>query len=95
MGSENPGNDGAPGGGPVCFSIDQFYSWRANPEAMVIDAFMQDWSLHWGYANPSWWLIHHCLSKVKTRLAWVVVITPFWKTQSWFVILLELLEDYP
>jgi len=32
-----------------------------DPEAMMTtDAFMLDWSLHQGYANPSWCLIHRC-----------------------------------
>ena len=75
--------------------LPRFYSWRADPEAMATDAFMQDWSQHRGYANPPWCLIHRCLSKVKRQLARVVLIAPFWKTQSWFPILLELLEDYP
>ena len=70
------------------------YSWRADPEAMATDAFMQDWSQQQGFASPPWCLIHRCLSKVKMQLARVVLITPFWKTQSWFPILLELLEGY-
>jgi len=28
-----------------------FYSWRADPEAIATDAFMQDWSQHQDYAN--------------------------------------------
>jgi len=75
--------------------LPRFYSWRADPEAAATDAFMQDWSQHRGYANPPWCLIHRCLSKVKMQSARVVLITPLWKTQSWFPIVLELLEDYP
>ena len=75
--------------------LPQFYSWRADPEATATDAFMQDWSQQRGYANPPWYLIHHCLSKVKMQLAREVLITPFWKTQSWFPVVLELLENYP
>jgi len=70
--------------------LPQFYSWRADPEAVVTDAFMQDWSQHRGFANPPWCLIHRCLSKLKMQLA---LITPMWKTQSWYPIVLELLED--
>jgi len=75
--------------------LPHFYSWRPDPEATATDAFMQDWSQQRGYANPPWCLIHRCLSKVKQQLARVVLITPFWKTQSWFPVVLELLEDYP
>ena len=72
-----------------------FYSWRADPKAVATDAFLQDWSQHQGFANPPWCLIHWCLSKVKVHSAWIVLITPFWKTQSWFPVVLEMLEDYP
>ena len=34
-----------------------------------MDAFKQDWSQHWGYANPPWCLIHQCLSKVKNPVS--------------------------
>ena len=57
--------------------LTQFYSWKANPEAMATDTFMQDWSLHQHYTNPPWCLIHHYLSKVKMQLARVVLNTPF------------------
>ena len=56
-----------------------FFSWRADPEAIATDAFIQDWSQQRGFANPLWCLIHRCLSKVKMQSARVVLITPFWK----------------
>ena len=71
------------------------YSWKADPEAAATDAFMQDWSQQRGNANPPWCLIHRCLTKVKIQSARLVLITPLWKTQSWFPIVLEVLEDYP
>ena len=75
--------------------LPQFFSWRPDPEATATDAFLQDWSQQRGYANPPWCLIHRCLSKVRRELARVVLITPFWNTQSCFPIVLELLENYP
>ena len=32
--------------------LPHFFSWRADPEASAIDAFMQDWSQLRGFANP-------------------------------------------
>ena len=75
--------------------LPRFYSWRPDPEAEATDAFLQDWAKVRGFANPPWCLIHRCLTKVKTEVARMVLVVPLWKTQSWFPVLLELLEDYP
>ena len=40
-------------------------------------------------------LIPRCLTKIKIQAARLVLITPLWKTQLWYPIILELLEDYP
>ena len=73
----------------------RFYSWRPDPEAEATDAFMQNWAAYRGFANTPWCLIHHCLAKVRKQAARIVLITSFWKTQSWFPLILKLLEDYP
>ena len=73
--------------------LPHFYSWRLDPDAEATDAFLQDWSKVRGFANPPWCLIHRCLSKVKAESARLVIVVPLWKTQSWFPLLLELLED--
>ena len=75
--------------------LPRFYSWRPDPEAEATDAFMQDWATCRGFANPPWCLIHRCLAKVRRQTARIVLITPLWKTQSWFPLVLDLLEDYP
>lgn len=56
---------------------------------------MQNWAACRGFANSPWCLIHRCLTKVRKQAARIVLITPFWKTQSWFPLVLGLLEDYP
>ena len=75
--------------------LPRLYSWRADPEAVATDAFLQDWSQLRGFANPPWCLIYKCLTKVKVQSARIVLITPFWNTQSWFPVVLEMLKDYP
>ena len=64
--------------------LPRFYSWRADPEAVATNAFLQDWSQFRGFANPPWCLIHRYLTKVKVQVARMILITPFWNTQSWF-----------
>ena len=54
---------------------------------------MQNWTSVRGFSNPPWCLIHHCLTKLKKQTAQMVLITPLWKTQPWYPILLELLEE--
>ena len=73
----------------------RFYSWRPDPEAEATDAFMQNWAAVRRFANPPWCLIHRCLTKLKMQTARMVQITLLWKTQSWYPLLLELLEDLP
>ena len=75
--------------------LPRFYSWRPDPEAEATDAFTQNWAAFRGFANPPWCLIHRCLSKLKKQTARMVLITPLWKTQPWYPLLLELLEDLP
>ena len=69
-----------------------FYSRRP---AEVTDASMQNWASIQEFVNPPWCLIHHCFSKVRKQAARIVLITPLWKIQSWFPLVLEHLEDYP
>ena len=75
--------------------LPQFFSWRPDPEAEAVDAFTQDWSQIWGYANPPWCLISRCLTHIKCQQTRVLPIAPLWRTQSWIPVLLEMLEDYP
>ena len=75
--------------------LPRFFSWRPDPEAEAVDAFTQDWSEIRGYANPPWCLIPRCLTHIKRQQARVLLIAPLWRTQPWFPVFLEMLEDYP
>ena len=70
----------------------RFYSWRPDPEAT--DAFTQNWALSRGFANPPWCLINHCLCQVACQQARIVLLTLWWNTQSWFPVVLGMLEDH-
>ena len=73
----------------------QFYSWRPDPEAQGTDAFNQDWSKMRGFANPPWCMIGRCQSQVKRQVARIVMITPLWTSQPWYLSFLGMLEDFP
>ena len=78
----------------LIYQLPLFYSSTLDPEAKATDAFMQDWSASRGFANPPSCLIPCCVTKVKLQAARLVLITPLWKTQQWYPIVLKLLEDY-
>ena len=75
--------------------LPRYYSWRPDPEAEAMDAFLQNWAQVRGFANFPWCLIPRCLSQIKQQEAVVVLITPLWPCQSWFPVLLGMLQDYP
>ena len=72
-----------------------FFSWRRDPEPTAINAFTQDWSQLRGYANPPWCILPRCLPHIKRQRARILLITPLWRTQQWFPVLLKMLEGYP
>ena len=55
-------------------STTSTYSWRADPEAVATDAFMQRWTGVKAFAHPPWCL----LQKVMLERATLVLITPLW-----------------
>ena len=86
--------------GPVCLQTDNpttdIFSWRPDPYAVATDSFLQDWTTRKGYANPPWCMIHvgRTLSQVKSQLAQIVLVTPVWKPQPWYPVLLNMVIDY-
>ena len=92
--SDRPSRDG-----PFCISPNTptttFCSWRPYPLAYTIDAFTQDWSQFLKYANPPRCLILRTLFKIQKEKAWVLLITPVWRTQLWYPLLLQLLVEIP
>ena len=75
--------------------VPRFFSWRADPEAEATDAFTQNWSAIQGYAHPPWCLITRTLQKVRREQTTLTIITPLWKTQPWFPVIMEMVVDHP
>ena len=57
--------------------------------------FMQDWSAVKGFANPPWNLVPRVLNQVQTQETDIVLVTPLWKAQPWYALLLSMLVDWP
>ena len=72
-----------------------YASWKPDPNAKFIDAFSIDWSGHYFYAFPPFCLISRCVQKIIRENATGILIMPFWATQAYFPVVLELLIDIP
>ena len=72
-----------------------YFSWRPDPFAVATDAFLQDWTRVKGFANPPWNLIPRVLMKAQCQGADIILVTPVWKTQPWYPLLLSMLVDWP
>ena len=75
--------------------LPHYASWRPDPEAMACDAFSLDWSQMKGYANPPWNLIGKVLSQVQSQQTSLVIVTPLWKSQPWYPVLLGMTTEIP
>ncbi|XP_044147245.1 uncharacterized protein LOC122935540 [Bufo gargarizans] len=75
--------------------LPRFFSWRPDPEAEAVDAFLQNWASALHYAFPPFAMIPRMLLQTRRQMAELVVVVPFWGTQAWYPMLLELLVDVP
>ncbi|KAK3094975.1 hypothetical protein FSP39_008608 [Pinctada imbricata] len=72
-----------------------YFSWRPDPGALGIDAFMKHWGQLKAYAFPPFCLIPRVLAKVMKDKAKIVIITPSWQTQAAYPMLLSMAVDCP
>jgi len=75
--------------------LRRYASWKPDPEAVQVDAFLMDWKSETPYAFPPFCLISRCLGKIRKERATVVMITPVWHAQVWYPQLLEMLVELP
>ena len=76
--------------------LPQYFSWKADPGAMGINAFLHSWKGMKAYIFPPFSQIGKCLSKIRMeQLGTVVMIAPVWQAQPWYPLLLEMLIQKP
>lgn len=75
--------------------IEEFVSWKPDPDAIAIDAFSVNWSNQYVYAFPPFRCVNQVLQKARQDQADVLLVAPFWITQNWFVSILEMLTQDP
>ena len=64
--------------------------------ALAVDALSQDWQGRSMYMFPPFPLVHKVMQKLRsTQVAEVILVAPWWPTQSWFPHLLRLCVEHP
>jgi len=66
-----------------------FVSWYPQPGCLAVDAFTIRWTSFY-YAFPPFALVSKVLKKAKFQQASGIIVVPFWPTQSWFPMFLEM-----
>ena len=76
--------------------LPRFMSPIPEPRALGVDALSQDWQGRSMYMFPPFPLLNKVIQKLRsTQVAEVVLITPWWPSQSWFPHLLRLCVEHP
>ena len=73
----------------------KYISWKKDPDSMAVDAFTVRWTNHYFDAFPPFSLILRVLHKIYTDKAQGVVVIPWWLTQPWFPMFMEMLHSNP
>ena len=76
--------------------LPRFMSPIPEPRALAVDALSQDWQGRSMYMFPRFPLLNKVIQKLQsTQAAEVVLIAPWWPSQSWFPHLLRLCVEHP
>ena len=70
--------------------LPRFASWTPQPGGWRVNALSFSWENLNAYAFPPFSLIKNCLSKIVREMSSLVLVCPFWPSQTWFPLLLEL-----
>ena len=76
-------------------SSGTYVSWHSDKNAVAIDVSSIPWSNLYFYAFPPFSLIGAVLAKIKQEQCSGIMVTPWWKTQVWFPMMIKLLVNFP
>ena len=79
----------------INYQLKPFISYRPDPEAMAINAFLTSWTNLLFYAFPPFAIISKTLQKAFMDKAEGILIVLHWKNQPWFSRLTKLLVREP
>jgi hypothetical protein len=78
------------------FQIDRYVSWLPEPGSYRTDAFSFSWTDYKPYLFPPFALIGRVINKlVQDKVQRAVLVLPFWRSQFWFPLVLDLLISIP
>ena len=80
----------------ISHQVSRYFSWKADPDCMAVDAFRQNWNQGFPYAFPPFCLITRVLRKVATQMVPnMILITPLWPSQPWYPLALTMSTQPP
>ena len=68
----------------------RFFAWGDAAGAMAFDALAQTWSFPMAYAFPPPAILPRTIQKIAASTGTFILLTPFWPSQKWFPLLLDL-----
>lgn len=76
--------------------VDCFVSWFPEPGSIHSDAFTLNWGKFHPYIFPPFNLIGKVVNKIRQdQVNEAILVFPYWRSQSWFPLLLECLISFP
>ena len=77
------------------YQTTTYVAWRAEPQAMVKNAFTLNWHYSPIYASPGFSLIAPVLQKIQMDLSEEIIVVSQWIAQSWYSLLARILIEKP
>ena len=77
------------------YQTTTYVAWRAEPQAMVKNAFTLNWHYYPIYASPGFSLITPVLQKIEMDLSEEIIVVSQWIAQSWYSLLARILIEKP
>ena len=80
----------------ISHQVPKYFSWKADPDCLAVDAFRQHWKMGLPYAFPPFCLITRVLRQVQNQaVERMILISPLWPTQPWFPLLMAMSIQVP
>ena len=77
------------------YQLKPYVSWQPDPDAFFINAFHLNWQPYFGFCFPPFSIIPRILQKIEREEADILLIVPWWTSQTWFPKLGSLLTNNP
>ena len=80
----------------ISHQVKNYFSWKADPDGLAVDAFRQDWSIQFPYAFPPFCLITRVLRQMDAQdVQKMILITPLWPSQPWYPLAMSMSIQNP